>query len=201
MGAMGRYLVCVTGASGSIYGVRLLAALVRAGAEAHLVATDWGRKVLREETGLSLEAHVAALGPEAGARVFIHEASDLAAPVSSGSFRLDGTVIAPCSMGTIGALASGLSANLVQRSGAVALKEGWPLVLVPRESPLSLIALRNFVALREAGATIMPASPAFYGRPETIDELVDQIVQRVLDHLGVPCPGARRWKDEGEERE
>lgn len=198
---MARYLVCITGASGSIYGLRLLAKLVASGAEVHLVVTDWGRKVLREETGRSLESHIAALGPEAGARVLVHDASDLAAPVSSGSFRLDGAAIAPCSMGTIGALASGLSANLVQRAGAVALKEGWPLVLVPRECPLSLIALRNLVSLREAGAEILPASPGFYGRPATIDNLVDQIVHRVLDHLGRPSLDARRWEGYAEEQE
>jgi 4-hydroxy-3-polyprenylbenzoate decarboxylase len=198
---MARYLVCVTGASGSIYGLRLVAALVSAGAEVRLVATDWGRKVVREETGLSLEAHIAALGPERGAQIVVHEASDLAAPVSSGSFRLDGAAIVPCSMGTIGALASGLSANLVQRAGAVALKEGWPLVLVPRESPLSLVGLRGLVALREAGATIMPACPGFYNRPATIEDLVDEIVHRVLDRLGVLSPDARRWEDGGDERE
>jgi 4-hydroxy-3-polyprenylbenzoate decarboxylase len=196
---MARYLLCITGASGAAYGLRLMEALASSGAELHLVATDWGRRVILEETGRSLDAHVAALGPEKGGALRIHEPADLAAPVSSGSFRLDGAAIAPCSMGTIGALAAGLSANLVQRAGAVALKEGWPLVLVPRESPLSLVSLRNLVALREAGATILPASPGFYGRPETIDDLVDQIAHRVLDRLGAPAPGARRWKDEGVE--
>ncbi|HOX33334.1 MAG TPA: UbiX family flavin prenyltransferase [Spirochaetales bacterium] len=198
---MSRYLVCMTGASGAAYGLRVLALLAEQGAEIHLVATDWGRAVLREETGSELGSHLAALGPRLGGLVRLHEAGDLAAPVSSGSFRLDGTVIVPCSMGTAGALAAGLSANLVQRAGAVALKEGWPLVLVPRESPLSLVALRNLVALSEAGAVILPACPAFYHKPSTVDELVDQIAQRVLDRLGAPAPGALRWKDEGEERE
>jgi 4-hydroxy-3-polyprenylbenzoate decarboxylase len=195
---MSRYLVCITGASGSIYGLRLVEALVVQGARVHLVATDWGRRVILQETGRSLESHIAALGPERGGLLEVHGADDLAAPVSSGSFRLDGAAIAPCSTGTIGALASGLSGNLVQRAGAVALKEGWPLVLLARESPLSLVTLRNLVALREAGATVMPASPAFYGRPATIDDLVDQIVQRALDRLGAPAPGARRWGEEEE---
>lgn len=198
---MARYLVCITGASGSIYGLKVIGALAAQGAEVHLVATEWGRKVLLEETGKSLESHIAELGPERGSLLRVHDPGDLAAPVSSGSFRLDGAAIVPCSMGTIGALASGLSSNLVQRAGAVALKEGWPLVLVPRESPLSLVALRNLVALREAGATIMPASPAFYQNPSTIGELVDQIAQRVLDRLGAPSPDARGWKDDEEERE
>lgn len=190
---MARYLVCVTGASGSIYGLRLLRALAASGAELHVVASSWGERVAAEETGRSLDAWLEAICAESGARVARHAADDLAAPVASGSFRLDGTVVAPCSMGTAGALASGLSANLVHRAGAVALKEGWPLVLVPRESPLSLVDLRNLTALAEAGAAIMPASPGFYHRPATIEELVDGFVGRVLDRLGATNPLARPW--------
>jgi flavin prenyltransferase len=129
----------------------------------------------------------------------VHAPDDLAAAVSSGSFRLTATVIAPCSMGTVAALASGVVQNLVHRAGAVALKEGWPLVLVPRESPLSLVALRNLVALREAGAVIMPASPGFYVRPASVDDLVDQVVGRICDRIGVAAPWASRWKEGAEE--
>jgi 4-hydroxy-3-polyprenylbenzoate decarboxylase len=198
---MSRYLVCMTGASGAAYGITLLQALASPtgpcpGAELHLVATEWARRVVLEETGLALEGHLEALGR---GRVLVHESLDLAAPVSSGSFRLDATVMVPCSMGTVGALAAGLTANLVQRAGAVALKEGWPLVLVPRESPLSLIALRALVALKEAGATILPASPGFYAHPERIEDLVAQIVSRIMDSLGLALPGARRWEGRGEE--
>jgi 4-hydroxy-3-polyprenylbenzoate decarboxylase len=198
---MSRYLVCMTGASGAIYGIRLLQAMASPDgpcpeAELHLVASDWARRVVLEETGLSLEAQLAALGP---GRVAVHESGDLAAPVSSGSFRLSGTAVVPCSMGTAGAIASGISANLVHRAAAVALKEGWPLVLVPRESPLSLVSLRALVALKEAGATILPASPGFYARPSSVHELVDQIVARILDRLGLAMPGARRWEERGEE--
>jgi flavin prenyltransferase len=197
---MARYLVCMTGASGAVYGLRLLRALASPEgpcpeAEIHLVASQWARRVVLEETGLSLEAHIVALGP---GRIETHEPDDLASPISSGSFRLDGTVVVPCSMGTVGALAAGLSSNLIQRAGAVALKEEWPFVLVPRESPLSLVSLRALVALKEAGATILPASPGFYARPASIDELVDQIVARILDRLGLNLPGARRW-EQGEE--
>jgi len=202
MEAMGRYLLCMTGASGAAYGLRLMSLLAAGGAELHLVATEWGRRVALEETGRALEAHVASLGPEAGGRIEIHESGDLAACVSSGSFRLDGTVIAPCSMGTLGAIASGLSANLAQRAGAVALKEGWPLVLVTRETPLSLVSLRNMAALRESGATILPACPGFYNKPQAIGDLVDEIAYRVIDCLGAAgpgIPGARRWP--GRERE
>jgi 4-hydroxy-3-polyprenylbenzoate decarboxylase len=196
-----RYLICMTGASGAVYGIRLLQSLASPegpcpGAELHLVASKWAERVILEETGSPLESQVAALG---SGRIARHDPSDLASALSSGSFRLDGTVVVPCSMGTAGAIASGISANLVQRAGAVALKEGWPLIIVPRESPLSLVALRSLVALKEAGATILPASPGFYSNPGSIDDLVDQIVTRILDRLGLAMPGAKRWEERGEE--
>ena len=192
---MPRYLVCMTGASGAIYALRLLKSLASPEgpcphAELHLVASAWAERVVLEETGVALDAHVAALGL---GRIELHDPGDLASPLSSGSFVLDGTVVVPCSMGTIGAAASGISANLVQRACAVALKEGRPLVLVPRESPLSLVSLRSLVALKEAGATVLPASPG------SVEELVDQIVARILDHLDLEMPGARRWEERGEE--
>jgi 4-hydroxy-3-polyprenylbenzoate decarboxylase len=187
----------MTGASGAVYGIRLLQMLVRRGdAEIHLVASAWGARVILEETGIGLPEHLSALEPGS---VRLHAPEDLAACVSSGSFRLDATVIAPCSLGTVGALASGTVQNLVHRAGAVALKEGWPLVLVTRESPLSLVALRNLTALKEAGAVILPASPGFYGRPATVDDLVDSVVERMCDVMGAALPGARRWKEGVEE--
>jgi 4-hydroxy-3-polyprenylbenzoate decarboxylase len=191
----------MTGASGAFYGIRLLQVLASAdgpcpGAQLHLVASKWAERVVLQETGSPLTTHVAALGQ---GRIRTHDPEDLAAPVSSGSFRLDATAVVPCSMGTAGAIASGLSGNLVQRAGAVALKEGWPLVLVPRETPLSLVSLRALVILKEAGATILPASPGFYTRPSGIDDLVDQIVARILDHMGLATPGAKRWEGRGEE--
>jgi len=220
---MPRYLVCLTGASGAIYGLRLLKALAATEAELHLVASAWGERVVLEETGRPLSAWLEELGGAASGtgaaqagtpgaesggqtgaapglaesrkcRITRHSPDDLAAPVASGSFRLDGTAIVPCSMGTAGALASGLIQNLVHRAGAVALKEGWPLVLAPRESPLSLVDLRNLSALAEAGAAIMPASPGFYHRPATIEELVDGFVARILDRLGAPNPLRRPWQ-------
>jgi 4-hydroxy-3-polyprenylbenzoate decarboxylase len=197
---MSRYLVCVTGASGAVYGVRILSRLARSGAEVHLIATSWGSRVVLEETGRSLSDWVGALRAE-GAVLVEHDPANLAAPPSSGSYRFAGTLVAPCSMGTAAAMAAGLSANLVQRAGAVALKEGWPLVLVPRESPLSLPAIKALLALKEAGASILPACPAFYARPSSVDELVDQIAYRALDILGLALPGSPRWdgSDKGEE--
>jgi 4-hydroxy-3-polyprenylbenzoate decarboxylase len=191
----------MTGASGALYGIRLLRALASPegpcpDAEIHLVASAWAEAVVLEETGRPLGDHVSALG---SGRIRTHKSDDLASPLSSGSFRLAGTVVVPCSMGTVGAMAAGISANLIQRAGAVALKEDWPLVLVPRESPLSLVALRALVSLKEAGAAILPASPGFYSRPASIDDLIDQIVARILDRLGLAMPGAKRWEERGEE--
>ncbi len=193
---MGRYLVCVTGASGGIYAVRTLRALAEAGMEIHLAASEWGGRVLERETGASPEEWARRTGI-ASDRVY--GPADLAAPVSSGSFRLDGTVVVPCSMSTAGALASGTVAGLVQRAGAVALKEGWPLVLVPRETPLSLVDLRNLTALAEAGAAILPACPGFYNRPSSLDDLADFMAGRILDRLGVPNSLFRRWGAEARE--
>lgn len=179
---MGRYLICITGASGSVYGLRVANALIDTGHEVHTVFSPWGATVMLQETGETPEAWSKrqGLSPDR-----IHAPDNLAAPPSSGTFRLDGTVIVPCSMSTLGALASGATTNLVHRAGSVALKEGRPLILVPREAPLSLVDLRNMTFLAEAGATILPASPGFYHRPTTIDHLVDFVAGKILDRLGV----------------
>ena len=187
---MGRYLLCVTGASGSIYGARTIAALAAAGHEVHAVFSTWGERVFETELGASPDAW---LRGEKIALAGSYAPDDLSAPPSSGSWRLDGTVIVPCSMATAGAIASGAGTNLVHRAASVALKEGRPLVLVPRETPLSLIALRNLTALAEAGAVILPASPAFSQKPATIDELVDFVAGRILDRLGVENDLYKRW--------
>lgn len=195
----------MTGASGAIYGIRLLSALAASGATVHLVASSWGARVVLEETGRPLGYWVGRIRQSGGpggktATVSVHPSDDLGAPVASGSFKLDGTAIVPCSMGTVGALASGVVSNLVHRAGTVALKEGWPFVLVPRETPLSMVGLEGLLKLKQSGATILPACPGFYNRPKAIDELVDQIVYRVLDHLGRPAPGSPSWKEnKGEE--
>lgn len=182
-------LVCVTGASGAIYGERAVAALVRAGVEVRAVASAWGSRVFAEERGLDFADRCRELGVKE-----VHDPADLAASVASGSCRLSGTLIAPCSMSTLAALATGNVRNLVHRAGAVALKEGWPLVVMPRESPLSLVDLRNLVALAEAGAAVLPACPGFYHKPATIEELVDQAVGKALDRLGVEHDLFKRWE-------
>jgi 4-hydroxy-3-polyprenylbenzoate decarboxylase len=155
---------------------------MEAGHEVHAIFSTWGAKVMLQETGETPEAwlKLRGLSPDR-----IHASDNLAAPPSSGTFRLNGTIIVPCSMSTLGALSSGAATNLVHRAGSVALKEGRPLILVPREAPLSLVDLRNMTSLAEAGATILPASPGFYHRPTTVDQLVDFVTGKILDRLGV----------------
>lgn len=198
---MARYLVCVTGASGAIYALRLMSALVSRGIILHVVCSSWGARVLLEETGRPLGYWLGKLRAEGGpgggpALVKAHTPDDFSAPVASGSFRLDGTVVAPCSTGTLGSLASGVCQNLIHRAGAVALKEGWPLVIVPRETPLSLVTIRSFETLSLSGATILPASPGFYTRPESIESLVDTVVCRIMDRLGLDAGPTPRWGDQ-----
>jgi len=185
-----RYLVCITGASGAIYSIRLLSTLAASGAMLHVVTSKWGARVLLEETGRPLGYWIGKLQAKGGpggspALITVHENNDLLAPISSGSFRLHGTVISPCSMGTLCTIASGNCSNLIHRAGAVALKEGWPFIVVPRETPLSLVSLRAMAQLKEAGAVILPASPSFYSKPADIQSLVDTVVYRILDHLDI----------------
>ena len=187
---MARYLVCITGASGSIYGLRLLKALAASDAELHLIASEWGRRVLLEESGRPLEAWLADLG---AGRVRVYDPADLGAGPASGSFRLDATLIVPASMATVASLAAGTVSNLVHRAGSVALKEGWPLLIAPRETPFTLIDLRNLTLLAEAGAIVMPASPPFYNKPTSVEELADDFVGKILDRIGAPNNSRRPW--------
>ena len=179
---MGRYLVCITGASGSVYGIRVIKALIGSGHEVHGIVSGWGGRVLERETGRPFISWMAELGlPEEN----VYAPEDLGALPASGSFKLDGTIVAPCSMNSIGAIASGVCLNLIHRAAQTALKEGRPLVLVPRETPLSLPCLRNLSALAEAGAAILPACPAFYHDPQSMDDLIDFVVAKILDRLSI----------------
>jgi flavin prenyltransferase len=183
----------VTGASGAPYAVRLLELLNRTGTPVRLILSGYGLRLLAEEAGID---GVAALREATGdwSRVELYEALDRGATPASGSARSRGMVICPCSMGTLASIAAGTSRNLVERAADVTLKERRPLVLVPRETPLSLIHLENMTRLARAGATIMPAAPGFYHRPQSIGDLVDFVVARVLDHLGIENPLAKRWR-------
>ncbi|MDR2900679.1 MAG: UbiX family flavin prenyltransferase [Treponema sp.] len=189
---MKRYLVCITGASGALYGIRTLQALHEAGGEVHVVASSWGKIVIEEETKKTFSEWMRLLdiNPD-----HIYSPENLAAAPSSGSNRFDGTVVVPCSMNSVGCIASGISGNLVHRAALVALKESRPLILVPREMPLSVIDLKNLTCLAEAGAAILPASPAFYHSPTSIDELVDFVVGKILDRLEINHNLFKRWME------
>lgn len=183
-----RLLVAITGASGAVYGVRLLQALREVPAiQTHLVVSDAGWLTLRHEMDLDPET----LRPLAHT---VHGAHDLGAGPASGSFRCQGMVVAPCSMRTLAAIAHGLSDNLITRAADVMLKERRRLVLMARETPLHLTHLRNMTSVTEMGGIVCPPMPAFYLRPRTLDELVDASVARVLDLLEVPHTLAARWQ-------
>jgi 4-hydroxy-3-polyprenylbenzoate decarboxylase len=182
-----RLVVAITGASGAIYGIRLLERLRELPVEAHLVATRWSRVTIEDETPYSF-AEVKKLADE------VHAENDLAAPISSGSFQTMGMVVVPCTVKTLAGIATGFSHNLVCRAADVTLKERRPLVLAVRETPLSTIHLRNMVTLSELGATILPPVPAFYHHPQEIDDVVDQTVVRILDQFALELDDARRWE-------
>jgi 4-hydroxy-3-polyprenylbenzoate decarboxylase len=181
-----RIIIGITGATGAIFGVRLLQALRAGNVESHLILSKWGQQTVEHETGLSL-VQLRELAS------VVHSTGNMAATISSGSFRTDGMAIAPCSMRTLAAIATGNGENLVHRAADVVLKERRRLVLVVRETPLSEIHLENMLKLARIGATILPPVPAFYNRPQTIDELVDHIVARVLDQFGISADFAKRW--------
>jgi 4-hydroxy-3-polyprenylbenzoate decarboxylase len=177
--------------------VRLLGALNGAAVPVRLMVSTYGWRLLETEAGIKgVDALRAATGDWSG--VDLYDSSNRGATPASGSAPSRGMVICPCSMGTLGSIAAGTSRDLLERAADVTLKERRPLILVPRETPLSLIHLENMTRLTRAGATILPASPGFYNRPQSIEDLVDFVVARVLDHLGIENRLARRWV-EGEE--
>ena len=188
-------VVAITGASGAPYAVRLLEQLVAADRQVWLIVSSHGLRLLRTEMDIdSVDSLKQRVGAEAWRRlVTVYDDADRGAAPASGSARNAGMVICPCSMGTLAAVSIGASRSLVERAADVMLKERRPLVLVPRETPLSAIHLQNMLRLSRAGAVILPAAPGFYNRPQTVQELVDFIVARVLDQLGVEHALVRRW--------
>jgi 4-hydroxy-3-polyprenylbenzoate decarboxylase len=195
-------VMAVTGASGAPYAVRLVEALVAARQPVQLIVSDHGLRLLRTETDIGSVAELRArVGASAwDEQVTVFDDGDRGAAPASGSARNRGMVICPCSMGTISAISQGTSRSLVERAADVALKERRSLVLVPRETPYSAIHLENMLRLTRAGAVVLPASPGFYHRPAQIGELVEFVVARVLDHLGVTHSIGRRWGDSPEDR-
>ena len=184
-----KIIVAITGATGAIYGVRILQRLREAGAETHLVVSRWGVRTLLHETPYSRE-QVESLATVS------YAPADMGAAISSGSFRTDGMVIAPCSAKTLAAVAHGFGENLVHRAADVILKERRKLVLVVREAPLSDIHLENMLKLSRMGAVVLPPMPAFYNHPRTVDDVIDHTVSRVLDQFGIDVAGAERWTGE-----
>ena len=188
-------VVAITGASGAPYAVRLLEALADARRAVQLIVSSHGFRLLDTEMGIdSLDALRTRVGVEAWDRsITVFDDTDRGATPASGSALSDGMVICPCSMGTLSAISIGASRSLVERAADVALKERRKLILVPRETPLSAVHLENMLRLTRAGAIVMPAAPGFYHRPKSIDDLVNFVVARVLDHLGVRHSLVARW--------
>jgi 4-hydroxy-3-polyprenylbenzoate decarboxylase len=193
-------IVAITGASGAIYGLRLVQRLAQKGISQHLLLSNASRIVLKQEVDLDLPA-----APEASAVVLAQHLDipeqlikcygleDWFSPAASGSAGIRRMVIIPCSMGSLARIASGVSDNLIERAADVMLKEKRQLILVPRETPLSTIHLENMLKLARMGAHIIPAMPSFYHRPQSLDDIIDFLVNRVLDHLEIPNPEAQQW--------
>ncbi|MDT7780921.1 MAG: flavin prenyltransferase [Acidobacteriota bacterium] len=196
--------VAVTGASGSIYAQRTLVHMAASGVleRVNLIMSGSALVVARVELGAKIEAgDLRAVNEWVGLPldsklIHFHRLDNMAAKPSSGSHPQVGMVVVPCSMGTLGAIASGAGTNLIHRAADVTLKEGRKLILVVRETPYNAIHIENMLRLAHAGARVMPASPGFYHRPQTIEQLVDQLVFRILDQFGIPHPTGTRWKGE-----
>jgi flavin prenyltransferase len=184
-----KLVLAATGASGAIYLQRLLDQLDPKAHEIHLVFSKYAKQVIYEELGGDLLV---------AAGIHQHTNKTMSVPFASGSARFDAMVIVPCSMGTLGRIAAGTSETTILRAADVFLKERRKLILVPRETPWNLIHARNVVTVMEAGALVLPASPGFYSKPKSIEELADTVVARILDQLGLPAPGAFRWAEKAE---
>lgn len=196
---MNRLVVGITGASGVIYGVRLLDVLNRLDTyEIHLTISDSGMRALWEELQIRVDLDnfkIESLLGHPLDQIVYHHPSDIAAPISSGSFRTDGMIIAPCSMGTVGSIAAGISRNLIHRAADVCIKERRKLVLLPRETPLSPIHLENMLKLSQLGVCILPAMPGFYHFPKTVDDQINFVITKLLDQFGVDSGLIQRWKE------
>lgn len=196
-----RFVVGVSGASGALYARRTLELLLLAEAEVHLVVSEYGRRLLADELGVStldlpsLVPSLAQRAPGLSGRFFVHPNKDVGAVIASGSFLHDGMVVVPCSSTSLGAIATGSGSNLLTRAAMVTLKERRPLILCHRETPLNLIDIENMRTLTLAGAIVCPTNPGFYLGPTSIDEIVDFIAGKILDLLRVPHELKTRWAD------
>lgn len=191
---MSEYVVGITGASGSIYGIRLVEELAKKNCHVHVVITSAGKHVMAEEVGTSDFFHAMKGQPAGKEKITLWDNDDFTAPFMSGSNAPDAVIIVPCSVGKLAALSNGISKNLLERTADVALKERKQLILVVRETPFSIIHLENMLSVAKAGAQIVPAIPAFYHHPKTVSDMVDFIVGKVLSLLNIKHRLFKRWK-------
>ena len=182
-----RIVVAMTGASGIIYGVRLLEELNKKGCEIFLILTENAKKILQHEMDLRQEDLIKFVSK-------MYEENEMDSPLSSGSFMYDAMVIVPCSIKSMAAIANGFAANLVARAAICCLKEGRKLIVVPRETPLDIITLENMLKLRKAGVVVLPAMPAFYHKPKNVDDLVNYIVGKIMEQIGIEHTLYERWE-------
>ena len=195
------YTVAITGASGVIYGVRLIQKLLELGTYVNVVISDSGKVVLEDEMGIN-EGKVHSLFKESFYGLFedterlnYYEVSDMKAPIASGSYRVECMVVAPCTMSSMAAIAGGISKNLIERAADVMLKEGRALIIVPRETPLSTVHLKNMLFLSQCGVKILPAMPGFYNKPLSIDDMINFVVGKTMDLMGIDNSLYKRWQD------
>ncbi len=191
---MKRIVVGITGASGSIYAKRLIEELLRLDLEIHVIATATAEKVFAYELDLEFKSYMEKLRKQYH-QLILEENDNLFAGIASGSYGFDAMIVMPCSMGTLGEIAYGLSKNLLVRAADVALKEKRPLILVPRETPLNAIHLENMLKLAKMDVSILPAMPGFYHKPKSLEEVIDFVVGKVLDHLGIHHQLFQKWTD------
>ncbi len=196
---MKRLIVGITGASAGVYAIRLLEVLTEHEAiEVHLTISASGARALSEELQIEIDLNnfeLESLIGVSSSRVIYHHESDIAAPIASGSFRTEGMIVVPCSMGSIASIAGGISRNLIQRAADVCIKERRKLVLVPRETPLSSIHLENMLKLSHIGVCVLPAMPGFYHFPKNVDDLLNFVVTKILDQFGIDTKLIQRWKE------
>lgn len=191
---MKKIVVGITGASGSIYAKRMIEVLVEQGILVHVIATDTGKKVFNYELSLNLESWITEMQQQYS-NLKLEDNNNLFAGVASGSYGFDAVIILPCSMGTMAEISHGLSSNLLCRAADVALKESRPLIIVPRETPLNTIHLENMCRLSKVGATIIPAMPGFYHHPQTMDDLINFVVGKILSYLKIKHELFKKWED------
>jgi flavin prenyltransferase len=189
---MSRYIIGITGASGAMYGIRLIEELLKREHEIHILITNSGKEVIEYETGYSgsnLQEHFKSFSE----KIIFHDINNLFASIASGSYKVHGMIILPCSMSALAGIATGVSMNLLGRAADVCIKEGRRLIIVPRETPLNSIHLKNMLTLSDMGVTILPAMPGFYHKPESIEDIIDFLIGKIFDVLNIENDLFKKW--------